>query len=278
VRPSFLSVKELYMFRHRLGLALVGAIVVVISLFLAACGGGRGPSPAPKPTPAKPSEDIQDRVSDSFNRTMGMEEAVFDSFHLEANGTNPKWNEETEQVEDEAWSISADVSGDDVYLEHSSAIGDAEAEVTKGYVIDGGIADDGEEYEVVDGKLQSSFLISLTWVAFPLEVVIPLAIAATGPTLQGEEVIDGRTAERYTVDSAKAPAGAMEVLGEMFTLTSSKGTVWVDKETGAMLKANLAFEQKVIYPPGSATEVGRGSGTVEVEVTKVGQVTVRLPQ
>ena len=120
--------------------------------------------------------------------------------------------------------------------------------------------------------------MGLTWAFMPLSVGIPLAVAATGPTSQGGESIDGRAAEKYGVDSANAPPGVIGMLGGILNITASRGTVWVDQETGSLLKALLDYEQKFPDPEDPETVLGTGSGQVEVLVTRVGQVTVQLPE
>ncbi len=60
------------------------------------------------------------------------------------------------------------------------------------------------------------------------------------------EAIDGRTAEVYDVDMAKADpavlAGVQGFIGK--GVTRAAGKVWVDRETGGLLKANLDLERR----------------------------------
>jgi len=280
--------------QHRI---LLGISVSLVILSLVACGGGApaatptppGPpgetpaAPAVTPTqppavtptqpPAPPAADVQARISDSLNRTMGVEGMVLPSYHLEISGSEPVWNAETSQVETKTYTFQADVSGDDIYLVYTR-----DGETIEGYIIDGGLAKEGgKEYEVVNGELQDSFTMGLTWALMPLGVGIPLVVAATGPTPQGGDSIDGRAAEKYGVDSANAPAGVMGMLGGIINITASRGTAWVDQETGALLQTVLDYEQKFTDPENPDTVLGTGSGHVEVLVTRVGQVTVQLP-
>jgi hypothetical protein len=202
------------------------------------------------------------------------------SYHLEASGKDPQWNAATKQVEYTTYTHKADVADTDLYLLSTSQKGAKPAETVEGYSIKGGMGQtDGKEYVVVKGKLEEGFgAVTMVWVVFPLQVILPLTIAATGTTAQGTESIDGRVADKYALDSAKAPTGVMGALSGMFSFTSSKGTAWVDKETGALLKVVLDYEQDLIDPPGSKTVVGKGSGHLELLVTKVGKVTVTLPK
>ena len=120
--------------------------------------------------------------------------------------------------------------------------------------------------------------VSMAWVFLPLQIILPMSIASLGTTAQGSDTIDGRAADKYALDSAGAPAGTLGVLSGMFSLTSAKGTAWVDKQTGALLKASIDYEQNLVDPPGSQTSVGKGTGHLELLVTKVGNVTVTLPK
>ena len=79
------------------------------------------------------------------------------------------------------------------------------------------------------------------------------------------------------MDSANAPTGAMGALGAFLSVTSAKGTVWVDKETGALLKCSLDWEQTFTDAPGSKTVVANGKGHIELVVTKVNNTSVKLP-
>ncbi len=278
-------------FRSRHKLLFSGAIVLATALLAAACGGSPAPSQsggaAATPTkaagqPSAPAaKDLQDRISSSLNRTLSLDEKTLPSYHIEVSGSEPVLNQDTKKVETETYSLKADVSGENVHMTQTIATGSQAAKTTEGYIIGGGMSKSeagGKEYEVAAGKTQESFWVSLAWVTFPLRIIAPLTIAATGSSAQGEEAIDGRAAEKYGVDSANAPAGVMGILSAMFTVTSSKGTVWVDKQTGALLKATLDFQQNVVDPPGSGTVVGKSNGHIEIIVTKVGQVTVALPK
>lgn len=278
------------MFRSRYKILGSGIILLATAWLVGACGGGSTSQPAgPTATPTKAAaqapapaaKDLQDRISSSLNRTLSLDEKTLASYHIEVSGSEPVLNQDTKKVETETYSLKADVSGEDVHMTQTITTGSQAAKTTEGYIIGGGMAKSeagGKEYETVAGKTQESFWVSLTWVTFPLRLIAPLTIAATGSSAQGEETIDGRAAEKYGVDSANAPAGVMGILSAMFTVTSSKGTVWVDKQTGALLKATLDFQQNEVDPPGSGTVVGTGSGHIEISVTKVGQVSVALPK
>lgn len=257
-------------------------LFLALALVLVACGGAASPTapageqppaeqtPAEQPTAPPPaiSEDLQGRISNSYNLTLGLDEGtVLGSLHLEISATEPSWDFNTNQVMTRNWTLSADIQGDDWYL-----ILNSDGEVTEGWYMDAtsdspmGYGPDGQE----------SFFVPLAFISV-IGPTIPLVWAATGPTPQGVEVVEGRTAEKYGVDSANAPAGVLELLQGFLTLNYSRGTVWVDSQTGALLKAVLDYEQFFTDPENPETVVGTGTGHVEIQVSQVGQVTVQLP-
>jgi hypothetical protein len=60
------------------------------------------------------------------------------------------------------------------------------------------------------------------------------------------------------------------------TVTAARGQVWLDQQTGALLKASLVYEVE-IKDLVSGKGIGSGAGQVELTVTQVGAVTVQLP-
>ncbi len=280
----------------------LGLACLCIALLLAGCGipGQQAPAPetptlqaSSRPTDTKPApritprpspaaKDLQSRIGDSLNRTVLPDKKALSSYHIEVTGTEPRWNQQTKQVETFSYTLKADVAGDDMYLIYTSKTGTKPAQTTEGYMIKGGLSkkdQGGKEYVVSGGKLKETIGdIGLTWAFFPLSVGIPLAIAATGPEAAGSESIDGRDCDKFNVDSAKAPPGVVGALGTLIAITSAKGTAWVDKETGALLKLILDYQQDLFESPGSKTVVGKGNGHIDLLVTKVGKVTVKLPQ
>jgi hypothetical protein len=290
----------------RLGRVLLVSLMVVTIFTVTACGAStptpqqgqptatgspakatltptKGSGPAPTAAPATPSKDAQTRISDSANRLLMDDNPAFKSFHLEASGTDPSWDQQGKKVVNQGFTLKADRSGDDLYLVYTTdKVGDKAATKTEGYSIKGGLAGKdgtGKEYVLEAGKLTESLgAISMTWVFFPLKVVLPLAFAAIGPSAQGSESVDGRQADKFGVDTANAPAGVLGAMGSFLSVTSAKGTVWIDKETGALLRCSLDYTQDLVDPPGSQTVAGRGSGHIELVVTKVNNTTVTLPK
>ncbi len=243
----------------------------------------KGSAPAPTSAPAPQSKDAQSRISESANRLLLDDQPAFKSFHIEASGTDPSWDQQSKAVINQSYTLKADKSSTNLYLLYSEdKAGTKAATKTEGYAINGGLGSKdgtGKEYTVDAGKLTESIgAISMTWVFFPLKVVLPLAIAAMGSSSQGSESIDGRQADKFGVDTASAPAGTMGALGSFLSVTSAKGTVWIDKETGALLKCNLDYTQDLTDTPGSKTVAGKGNGHIELVVTKVNNTSVTLPK
>jgi hypothetical protein len=113
---------------------------------------------------------------------------------------------------------------------------------------------------------------------WPLHVVMPYAYASYWAKASGSDTLDGRKADVYDFDSSKADAAsnsAMSAMG-MEAMTQGKGTVWIDHETGGMLKLNMTYTENVT--DSNQKVVGPGTGTITLEVSKVNQVKVTSPQ
>ncbi len=219
------------------------------------------------------AKDAQSRISESLNRVLLMDEKVMDSYHLEASGTSPEWNKDTKKVESHAFTFKADVSGDDVHF--VKTVKAAKETTTEGYIMDLNSKDNTKGYAVQSGKLKEDLFMPLTWAMLPLEYGMPLIFGAIGPTSRGDETVSGRTAEKFDLDMSKAPTGAEGMLkGIGFGMQSSKGTAWIDKQSGALLKMSMDYSSDV---SDAGKVVGQGSGHIDLAVTQIGQVTVKLP-
>ena len=275
--------------------AIYWIVLLMSALFLLACdiGGSvskeTGPSSEPtenrpaaptraasggRATPIPPAaKDPSALISDSLNRVLMMDKKVLDSYHLEASGVRPGYDTSTKKVESQDFTLKADVSGDDIYL--ISTTKGAQGKTTEGYIMDSNSKDQTKGYVVKNGKLEEDLFLPLSWAMLPLDYGMPLIFAAMGPSPAGSESVDGRAADKFNVDVANAPAGAAGALKGMGIIVySSKGTVWVDKETGALLKMAIDYEKDV---QDSGKVVGKGSGHIDLAVTQVGKVSVKLP-
>jgi hypothetical protein len=102
-----------------------------------------------------------------------------------------------------------------------------------------------------------------------------LSAAASGPAAAGEQTLDGRLADKYNL---QARPKALEHIRPMMNLSSSTGTVWLDRQTGALLKAMITYKENFTEQRGSDNVIGTGDGRVEMTVTRVGKVTVKSPK
>lgn len=217
----------------------------------------------------------KDDLSGAFNLLNGTTDtpSVFDSYHLEMVLDSPKANDDSTAVVNEKISISADVAGKNV---HIFQIDPGMTDPKEGYII----GDTDKEYKLVDGAWQETMgQIALAWAMWPLQIVMPYAYTTSVYAGKlGTEEVDGRAATAYELDTSKgdpAVAAGMKAFGlGNFTGT---GKVWIDKETGALLKLQLNYTEDVYNSDASAV-IGSGTGTITMEVSKVGQVTVTSPQ
>ncbi|HOG48861.1 MAG TPA: hypothetical protein PLB78_19695, partial [Anaerolineae bacterium] len=259
---------------------------------LAACGGGPA-QPAAKPTtkpagqpaaqptaaPAQPvtGGDPSKRVTESLGLLTGSGDktSVLPSYHIEINMAGPIFDRRDKAVKTDTTKIKADVQGANVHV----WIEDEDGTTTEGYVIG------NDDYVVKDGKVEEGGLsgVGLTWAMWQLDPVIILSLAGQGAQAAGGEDTGGRTAEAYTVDMAKGNpavlAGIQAFIGH--GISNARGQVWIDQQTGALLKTVLDYEQDVYDHTSSekdAPPVGHGSGHIEISVTQVGKVSVNLPQ
>ncbi|MCL4487582.1 MAG: hypothetical protein M1570_05575 [Chloroflexi bacterium] len=276
-------------------------ILVVGSLFLLACDAAsfasKGNSPAAQPTeatsssgqaqaqptkssgsgkatavPPAASQDASGRVSNSVNSVLLMDKKVLDSYHLEASGTSPVWNSAAKKVDPQTFTFKADVSGDNVHF-ISTTKTDKE-KTSEGYIM-GAKKDGGKGYSVEGGVVKEDLWAPMTWATLPLDYGMPLIFASMGARKTGEEAIDGHAADKFDVDMSKAPTGAAGMAQSFgFGMQSSKGTAWVDKQNGALLKMTIDYVSDVMD---SGKKVGQGSGHIDWLVSQIGKVTVTLP-
>ena len=192
---------------------------------------------------------------------------AFPSYHLEAIHLKPSWTgEKLAQIQEE---ISADVQGKDVHFIDRKTAPDGSTKTAEAYLIG------GQEYVVQDGKVQPPgiSLISLAWTLWPLDPGIIISTGSTGAKAASMEELGGRSVEVYELNGTGSPLAGVSGLG--LPVTSVSGKVWIDQETGALLKAALDYQADVNDSSGNLK--GNGSGRLEITVTEVGNVNVVLP-
>ena len=234
-------------------------ILVLLGLVLSGCASKNGIGQS--------NEDL----SGALNLVLGTtdEPSVFDSYHIELVLDTPVLSDDSTTIVNELTQISADVDGTNV---HILQIDPGETEQKEGFIIGEG------EYKLVNGAKEDTMgFIALAWAMWPIQVILPYAWAANWNTKTGTETLDGREADVYTFDSTSAPESvqtAMNVSGFTGTLTAN-GTVWVDRETGAMLKLDMVYVTSLT--DSDSKVVGDGNGHVTIDITGVNQTTVVEP-
>ena len=233
------------------------------------------PEPTLEPGVAE-AVDASTRISNSMGLLLGDDTtlSVLPSYHLELNHTIPLYNESSGAFTTKISQVSADVQGADIHLAEKTTSPDGSERETEGYLVN------RTNYLVVDGKVQEDISgIEMTWLFWPIDVTIPLILAGMGPEAQGSDTIDGRLADKYDIDTARADPASLEVIRGMLPsrqqTTEAHGTVWIDQETGALLKLYLDYTST--YKTEAGNEVGSAPGHIEIMVTQVGQVMVSLP-
>lgn len=234
-------------------------ILVLLSLILTGCGSKNGIGST--------NEDL----SGALNLILGStdEPSVFDSYHIELALDTPTLSDDGTTIVNELTQISADVQGANV---HILQIDPGETEQKEGYIIG------DTEYKLVNGAKEDTMgFIALSWAMWPMQVVLPYAWAANWNTKTGTETISGREADVYAFNSANAPESVQTGLAAygMTGTLSANGTVWIDKETGAMLKLDMNYVTSLTDNDGKA--VGDGNGHVALELSNVNQTTVVEP-
>lgn len=232
------------------------------------------PTEAPQPggTTGSASEDI----GGSISKLTGSDNqpGAFPSYHLEFRDTSPTWDADQKAVVQKEVSLSVDVDGQNMHLVNTSTTTGGEPSVTEGYAFD------GKDYDVVNGKVEESIVgVKLIWTMWPLDPLIVLGIASLGASEPKEQTVNGRQVMVYSLDTANADPATLEALTKMsmglFSTTTAKGSVWIDKETGALMKLALDYEAMVRDQDGK--DQGTGKGHMEISVSQIGEVKVKLP-
>jgi len=231
----------------------------------------------PTPDPAAVAAgDTSKRVSSALTLLLGSDNtpSVFPSYHLELSGLSPALNGGSGTIVSSSTQISADVQGTNVHLSQTSTPEGGSPAVTEGYLI-------GDmNYLASGGQIQEDiFGIQMIWLSWPLEVLMPLSAASLGSEAIGSEEVNGRMADKYLIDTAKADLTSLEMLQRMLPMnplvSEAHGTIWVDQETGGLLKLNLDYAGT--FKDLSGNVVGSAPGQIEIVVSQVGNVAVSLP-
>ena len=262
--------------------------LMILALLLSACSAkppaaADSDEPAAEATLAPADEDSDpepgnntassDDLSSALNLVLGTTEqpGVFDSYHIEIVLNTPQANEDDSAVVVPELKISADVAGEDV---HIFQVDPGMTEAKEGYIL----TSQDAEYKLVDGALEPMMgQIALGWAMWPLQVVAPYAtVSSLYADKVGSEEINGRPAFVYELATSKAKPATLAGMQAIGVNTTGRGTVWIDKETGAMLKLDLEYVDE-IHNSDYSKVIGEGTGHIYIEISKIGEVTVTSP-
>jgi hypothetical protein len=224
-----------------------------------------------------PGANVERRIVDSPGVTLQAPSGklALGSFHLEMKAKQPRLDADKKRVDVEEWTLTADLERDNVFVAcNVKGPSSGPVQTIQGWMIGEG-RPGGVPYEAAGGPPAVSprvqhqcWMRSYAWTP-------ALSAAASGHTVAGQEMIDGRSADKYQLE---ARAKALEHLRPMMNLTGARGTVWLDRQTGALLKAIIDYKEVFTESRGSDKVIGSGDGHVEMMVTRVGKVTVKLPK
>lgn len=242
-------------------------VVLIIGMLLSGCASKS--SSTGSTSGASGSSDTN--ITGALNLVLGTTDraSVFSSYHIELTLDTPKLNDDNTAVINEVTQISADVEGANV---HIVQLDPGATETKEGYIIG------DTEYKLVDGeKVDTMGFIALGWAMWPLQVIVPYSYSAYWSTPAGTDTVDGRAADVYTFDSEDASAASQSVMESagLTGMTNAKGKVWIDQQTGGMLKLDMTYTDKFAGDDG--TEIGDGTGTVTLEISGVNQTQVVEP-
>ena len=224
-----------------------------------------------------PDAAIQRRITASPGVTLQAPfgKPALGSYHLEMKGKQPRFDRTTKSVFVEEWRLRADVAGDNISvrcdIKHAES---KKTETLEGWILGEG-RPGGVPYETTGGQVDVSPRIQQQCWIRAYAWTPALSAAASGATATGQQPVDGRPADKYTVEARPT---ALERIRPMMYLTASKGTVWLDQHTGALLKAMMTYRESFTEQRGSDNVIGTGDGRIEMTVSRIGKVTVKSPK
>jgi len=131
-------------------------------------------------------------------------------------------------------------------------------------------------YEVIGGQVKPGLVLnSIKWDNWQnMDLVMIFSAASTAnPQAAPGTTLEGRAVDVFTVQKEDVPGSGLDGFMPL-TVLGISGEVWIDHETGALLKADLEFTASV--KKGSKPAVN-GPGSLLIVVSRIGKVTVSLP-
>lgn len=233
-------------------------------------------APGAQPS-AGPAADVERRIIQSPGITLQAPSGklALGSFHLQMMARQPRFDRAGQRVITEDWRLSANLERDNVSVKcQLKESGTGRTQTIEGWILGEG-RPGGIPYEVIAGTLDVSPRVEHQCWSRVYAWTPVLSAAASGHAPAGQETIDGRTADKYRIE---ANSNALDRIRPMMNLSFSRGTVWLDRQTGALLKAMLRYKENFTAGRGSDKIIGAGNGHVEMTVMRVGNVAVKTPK
>jgi len=232
----------------------------------------------PQPTPDQSAQSTQVysnpqvRIINSLSLLTGQDPnpSVFDSYHMESHQLSPKWDEQTDSViVTEDWFV-LDAQGKNIHF--TDTLKDESGKQTSSEVYLMG----DKTYEMQNGvPVEGVTLASLVWTMWPLDPMLLLGVGATQTSPAGTETLEGRSAEVFQINGTTGYDQTGMFTGFGMLVTRLDGKVWIDVQTGALLKAEIHYDADIKDSTGTVR--GSRSGLFEMSVSHINAVTVSLP-
>jgi outer membrane lipoprotein-sorting protein len=218
-------------------------------------------------------ESSDKKLGEALNYVMGTSDrsSVYQSYHLDLDMTIPTASDDMKSVISQQTKISADVEGSKIHI-FSTDLNTGETK--EGYIVG------DNEYKMINGTPQATLgQIGVSWAFWPLKVVYAYSTATNWANKIRTEDMSGRQADVYSLDTTSPEATSvlegMRAIG-FDVLTSATGTLWIDQETGGMLKLDMNFTRNEYDNDGNV--IGSGNGVINLQISQVNQVTITPPQ
>lgn len=202
---------------------------VVIALALAGCGNkssGSSPAPFTRPAAATDTKKVGDGLT-LLSKSIDKPQAAFHFSYQSRENLNPRFPSQAgSKLEMGTVEVEADITPDDVAVSE-----------TRG----------GKKTETKANKSDPMFgLAKLPVLGSLLGATFPLAFASPTARFAGSDTVGGAAADKYDMDTSTADAAtqtgiamAGAMLGGKVSIKSVKGSAWLEKSSGRLVKFNV---------------------------------------